>query len=107
MVNMTTNANLHSLAVLKRVFACVNRALENGTSWMEICGGQNGDSPFRQFLKDHKAFVKIDVNFWGDNCMKGRALVGWLESRFVNVGFHIQRSSSSPQKFIAAARPAS
>jgi hypothetical protein len=85
MVNMTINANPLSLAVLKNTFVSVNRSLENGMSWKEICGGRDGGPPFRQFLKDHKSFVKVEINHWGSSCMKGRALVGWLESRFVNV----------------------
>lgn len=88
-VNMTVNANPHSVGVLQEVLASVDRALDEGTPWKEVCAGRNGGPPWGQFLKDHKSFVKIDVNYWGDGCMKGRALVGWLESRFVNVGFTI------------------
>jgi hypothetical protein len=85
MVNMTINSNPHSLEVLKSVFVSVDSALEDGMSWKDICSGRDGDPPFRQFLKCHRAFVKIEISYWGSSCMKGRALVGWLESRFVNV----------------------
>ena len=84
-VNMAINANPHSVEVLRNVFIFADRSLEKGFSWKEICGGQDGNPPIRKFLNDHKAFVKIDINYWGSSCMKGRALVGWLESRFVNV----------------------
>lgn len=85
-VNMTSNASLHSVAVLQKVFVSVDRALDQGVSWKQVCAGRDDGPPWGQFQKDHKSFVKIDVNYWGDSCMKGRALVGWLESRFVNVG---------------------
>lgn len=84
-VNITINATAHSLQVMKTVFTAVDHLLENGASWKDACLGQGGKIPFRQFLIDHKAFVKIEVNYWGTSCMNGRALVGWLESRFVNV----------------------
>ena len=84
MVNMTINGNVQSLAVLRQEFALADHSLEAGKSWKEICIGHE-DSPLTEFLKRHKAFVKIDVNYWGSGCMGGRALVGWLESRLVNV----------------------
>ena len=56
--------------------------MEHGILWRDICVGRQGGLPVQQFLKDHKAFVKVDINYWGSSCMKGRALVGWLESRF-------------------------
>ena len=90
MVNMTINSNLHCLENLKRFFVSVDRSLRNGMSWKEICEGRDGDPPDRQFLKDHKAFVEIEINYWGSSCTKGRALVGWLESRFVNVSLDVR-----------------
>lgn len=88
-VNMTINASQHSLEFLKRAFTFVDNSLEAGASWQEIVIGKASHTPFRHFLAQHKAFVKIDVNYWGENCMKGRALVGWLESRFVNVSLSL------------------
>jgi hypothetical protein len=109
MVNMTVNSNPHSLEVLKSEYISADRSLENGVLWKEICSGRNGDPPFQQFLNDHKAFVKVEINYWGRSCMKGRALVGWLESRFVNVRLllHPFLSAVCSQVIVAAARPTS
>ena len=81
-VNTLVNSNVHSLEVMKKVFADAEEALEAGdVSWKDICfrGG------LKKFLKSCEMFVKIDVCYWGSGCAKGRSLVGWLESRFVNV----------------------
>lgn len=83
-VNMMINASHHSLETIKMAFQLANRAFEEGLGWRDICVG-HGETPFSEFLKLHKSFIRIDVNYWGHSCMKGRALVGWLESRFVNV----------------------
>ncbi|KAF7986588.1 hypothetical protein HWV62_26356 [Athelia sp. TMB] len=88
MVNMTINGNLQSLAVLRQEFALADHNLEAGKSWKNICMGHE-ISPLMEFLKSHKAFAKIDINYWGSSCMSGRALVGWLESRFVNLLVHM------------------
>ena len=86
-VNMTVNANPNSVEVMKNMFTDADRACEEGLSWKAVCGETQSDSepPFKRFVKNQKAFVKIDVNYWGNSCTKGRALIGWLESRFVGV----------------------
>lgn len=95
MVNTTGNANFHSLEVIKSAFKFADASMVNGLSWSEICVGRDGSPPFRRFVKGYKTFVKIEINYWGSSCMKGRALVGWLESRFVNVRlFHFQSALS-------------
>lgn len=43
------------------------------------------EPPFLQFLTRHTHFIKIDIRFWGSNCMTGRAFVGWMESRLTHV----------------------
>lgn len=85
-VNMTVNANPSSLQVIKSVFLDSDLACERGLSWREICGVTDGGIvPHVRFIEAHKVFVKIDVCYWGSSCMTGRALIGWLESRFVSV----------------------
>jgi hypothetical protein len=84
-VNMTANANRNTVGVVESVFGAADRACEDGLGWKEVCGVRGGEPSFRKFVKDHRAFVKIEINYWGRSCMKGRALIGWLESRFIGV----------------------
>jgi hypothetical protein len=87
-VNVTANASVHSLRAMTATFCAADQALEEGRSWREVCGlGVNEGEPLARFLKGHKAFVKIEVIYWGSGCVRGRGLAGWLESRFVGVSF--------------------
>lgn len=38
-----------------------------------------------QFLQAHESYVKIDIQYWGRTLSKGRGLVGWIESRCINL----------------------
>ena len=87
-VNMTVNANPNSVAVMRSVFGEANRAFDAGLSWRAICGADKR-APFERFVEVRKSFVKIDVSYWGSSCIKGRAWIGWLESRFVGVSGHL------------------
>jgi endonuclease/exonuclease/phosphatase family metal-dependent hydrolase len=85
-VNTTASANPNSVGVLRSVLAAADRALERGSHWDEVvCGARDGRPPFWQFVARHKVFVRIGVSYWGSSCVKGRGLVGWLESRLVGV----------------------
>lgn len=84
-VNMTINASHHSVKTIRTIFQSVNRSFLEGIGWRDICVGHGSETPLNEFLTFHKSFIKIDINYWGQNCTKGRALVGWLESRFVSV----------------------
>ncbi|KAJ3860912.1 hypothetical protein EV359DRAFT_66931 [Lentinula novae-zelandiae] len=37
------------------------------------------------FLKQHKVLIKLDINFWVGSNLKGRAVIGWLESRVISL----------------------
>lgn len=108
-VNMTTNATPHSLNAMQSIFSAADRSLEQGRSWIDICVGPNVGIPtYKQFLREHKAFIKVEVIYWGSSCMKGRALIGWLESRFVNVSLAITTVFAQIFTFVPpASRPTS
>lgn len=81
--NLTFHASWNSVEALSIGLKEAYHALEQGRKWGDICGTLG--NPMDDFVDAHKVFIKLEVSFWGGNCMKGRALVGWLESRFVNV----------------------
>jgi hypothetical protein len=96
-VNMTANAHPNSVTVISRVFALAERACVEGLPWRSVCAAGDGQGPpYARFVRAHAAFVKIELCYWGRSYTKGRALFGWLESRFVAVSsswFHSSFSS--------------
>ena len=82
-INVTAHASQHSMMTISREFAKANERLSAGVPWTEVVG--TSDVGVQDFLDGFKLFVKIEVSYWGSSCMKGRALEGWLESRFISV----------------------
>jgi poly(A) polymerase Pap1 len=94
-VNTMANASIHSVEIIKRTLMAGDRACQDGLNWRQLCGAMHGAlPPLARFVKEHGAFVKIEVVYWGSSCKKGRALIGWLESRFVSVSLGKCDSSS-------------
>ncbi|KAJ3889033.1 hypothetical protein GG344DRAFT_52462 [Lentinula edodes] len=84
--NLTSNASRHSVEVMRRAFEKADRMLEECRNWAEVCGLEpEGEAPYQVFLKQHKVLMKLDINFWGGSNLKGRAVIGWLESRIVSL----------------------
>ncbi|KAE9389497.1 hypothetical protein BT96DRAFT_1025020 [Gymnopus androsaceus JB14] len=83
--NLTFHASRNSVEVMKRAFERADDMLEKGRSWAAVCGLDREEAPHQMFLKQHKIFIKLDVQFWGGSNLKGRAVVGWLESRIVSL----------------------
>lgn len=84
--NLTFNASRNSVEVLSRAFRLANEMLNGGKGWAEVCGsGPNTKEPLELFLESHTTFIKIDVGYWGGSCLRGREVLGWLESKIVVV----------------------
>jgi poly(A) polymerase Pap1 len=84
--NLTFNASRNSVEVLSRAFKRAGEMLDAGKGWAEVCGsGPNTKQPLKLFLESHNTFIKIDVGYWGGSCLRGREVLGWLESRVVVV----------------------
>lgn len=84
--NLTSNASRNSVDVMRRAFEKADKMLEECRNWVEVCGLEpEGEAPYQVFLKQHKVFIKLDIHFWGGSNLKGRAIIGWLESRIVSV----------------------
>lgn len=85
-VNLTFNASQHSLEVLTRHFKKAKQALEDpSVSWPRVCGTESGNLPLKTFIDSSKAFVRFNFSHWGGNCVRGREVLGWAESKIVLV----------------------
>ncbi|GAW08805.1 duf455 domain-containing protein [Lentinula edodes] len=88
--NLTSNASRNSVDVMRRAFEKADKMLEECRNWAEVCGLEpEGEAPYQVFLKQHKVFIKLDIHFWGGSNLKGRAIIGWLESRIVSLLVHL------------------
>ena len=50
------------------------------------------DNGTRDFLANYESYVKIDIQYWGRAFHKGRGLVGWVESRCINLVVYIHKA---------------
>ncbi|OJD31298.1 uncharacterized protein BKCO1_500002 [Diplodia corticola] len=50
------------------------------SSWGDVVGAGPDDAA-GEFLAAYKSYVRVDVQYWGKSSVKGRQLVGWVESR--------------------------
>lgn len=83
-VNVARAASVPAVGVvveeLRRASEVVARAGEgSGASWADVVGGDGAGAA--EFLGAFKSYVRIDVQYWGSSSVKGRQLVGWVESR--------------------------
>ncbi|KAJ7123747.1 hypothetical protein C8R44DRAFT_875908 [Mycena epipterygia] len=93
--NLTFHASRNSVEVMSVAFKKADRMLEDGKSWAEVCGlKETQEVPYKVFLRGHKIYIKLDVHFWGGSNLKGRAVIGWLESRLVSL--LVQLRSAAP-----------
>lgn len=84
--NLTFNASRNSVEVLSGAFKLANEMLNARKGWAEVCGsGLNAKEPLELFLESHMMFIKVDVGHWGGSCLRGREVLGWLESKIVVV----------------------
>jgi uncharacterized protein (UPF0248 family) len=50
------------------------------------------DAGVKDFLTSHESYVRIDIQYWGRALSKGRGLVGWIESRCINLVIDIHKA---------------
>lgn len=79
--NIASNASWNSVASLSHGLQTANATLQSGGTWLDVCG----TNPLKSFIDEYRSFVKIEVHYWGGDCMQGRALMGWLESKIVSL----------------------
>jgi hypothetical protein len=79
-VNHVGNASACTVGAFERVL----RAGWDGD------GGGDGERGVVGWVGRWSWFVRVRIGYWGRGCVRGRAFVGWLESRFVGVrGFFL------------------
>lgn len=84
--NLTFHASHNSLATMSQAFSVADQKLADGKPWDETCGLDDQNlGPERRFLDAFKAFIRLDVHYWGSSTLRGRELIGWLESRIVSL----------------------
>ncbi|KAJ7600539.1 hypothetical protein C8J56DRAFT_813343 [Mycena floridula] len=110
--NLTFHASQSSVEVLSQALKHADQLLNEGQSWETVCALQDPlFGPQKAFLDRHKLFIRLDVQFWGRSAVKGRELVGWLESRLVSLLVRLRAAVPEinvrlwPQRFADGSSP--
>lgn len=83
-LNTALNASAPTVHTISTELARARTVLsQTDMSWDKFIGPQTTDMGAADFLKSHRLYVRIDVNYWGSSSQKRNAFVGWLESRCV------------------------
>ncbi|TDL29620.1 hypothetical protein BD410DRAFT_32147 [Rickenella mellea] len=102
--NVSASASTHTLAAIRKEFSVAHEMLSHATPWSQVCGTEG--SAINDFLRGFTSYVKLHVCYWGSSCMRGRALVGFVESRLVHllVELHSTKSTTTarlwPLRFV-------
>ncbi|EKG15696.1 Endonuclease/exonuclease/phosphatase [Macrophomina phaseolina MS6] len=84
-VNIARAATVPAVGVLteelQRAHALVTKQPEQGSTptWAEIIGEERNSAA--EFLSAYRSYIRVDVQYWGTSSVKGRQLIGWVESR--------------------------
>jgi uncharacterized protein (UPF0248 family)/2'-5' RNA ligase len=85
----STVPGTHTL--VKEFRSADRRVSEEGMTWENFYGNpvllsRSGSSAgVSDFLRSHDSYVKVDIQYWGRTLSKGKGLVGWVESRCLNL----------------------
>jgi poly(A) polymerase Pap1 len=83
-LNTALNASAPTVHTISTEMARAHAVLSQADmNWDKFLGPQSADMGAVDFLKSHKLYARIDVNYWGSSSQKRNAFVGWLESRSV------------------------
>lgn len=88
--NIAHTSTVPGLKTLVKEFKAADASLSTpGMTWSQFFGAADvttlnpttlAAGP-KNFLEAHTSYVKIDIQFWGRTLVKGKSLVGWVESR--------------------------
>jgi hypothetical protein len=92
-VNVAHTASFPSVRTLVQELKRADDLSSNvGITWPKLVGGTGkevatADLPggAYEFLTSYNSYIKVDVQYWGLSLAKGSTLVGWLESRCVQL----------------------
>ncbi|KAF2797235.1 hypothetical protein K505DRAFT_298767 [Melanomma pulvis-pyrius CBS 109.77] len=109
--NVAHTSTVPGTQTLVREFKLADHRLsEDGMTWEQFFGGSevssSTESPVgvSDFLKSHDNYVKVDIQYWGRTLSKGKGLVGWVESRCLNLVVDLNKSLPNLQIRIWPAR---
>jgi uncharacterized protein (UPF0248 family)/2'-5' RNA ligase/endonuclease/exonuclease/phosphatase family metal-dependent hydrolase len=77
--------------LVKEFKLAYRRLSESGMTWelffrtSELSPAPQASVGVSDFLKSHDSYVKVDIQYWGRTLSKGKGLVGWVESRCLNL----------------------
>jgi uncharacterized protein (UPF0248 family)/endonuclease/exonuclease/phosphatase family metal-dependent hydrolase/2'-5' RNA ligase len=84
--------------LIKELKLADRRLSENGMTWgvflrsSELSSAPGASAGVADFLKSHDSYVKVDIQYWGRTLSKGKGLVGWVESRCLNLMVDLNRA---------------
>jgi hypothetical protein len=90
-INVAANATRPTMLTLSKELKRADNMLERSLQWNKIVSEENNGA--KEFLQASNNYIVLKVSYWGGSRMKCRGLLGWLESRLVNV------SKPPPQYF--------
>lgn len=83
-LNTALNASAPTVHTISTEMLRANALLsQENITWDKFLGAQTADQGATDFLKSHKRYAKIYLNYWGSSSQKRNEFVGWLESRCV------------------------
>ncbi|PVH95385.1 hypothetical protein DM02DRAFT_675522 [Periconia macrospinosa] len=98
--NIAHTATTPGVQILVKEFQrAASRLSTPGMTWSTFFEAGSDSAPSSaltmgagQFLRAHDNYVKIDIQYWGRTLSKGRGLVGWIESRCINLVVEIHKA---------------
>ncbi|KAF1949803.1 hypothetical protein CC80DRAFT_555032 [Byssothecium circinans] len=93
--NIAHTATAPGLQVIVTELKRANELLSTrGMTWSAFfeASGANPLAGTKPFLSTHESYVKIDIQYWGRALPKGKGLVGWIESRCINLVVDIHKA---------------
>lgn len=83
-LNTALNASIPTVQTISTEMARARALLSHqNMTWDRFMGPHTADMGAEDFLKSHKSYIRIDVNYWGSSSQKRNGFIGWLESRCV------------------------
>ncbi|KAF2641389.1 hypothetical protein P280DRAFT_311821 [Massarina eburnea CBS 473.64] len=77
---------------LKRAYERLSTPLMTWDAFFECKGSMPLAVGAKHFLSAYEKYVKIDMQYWGRTLSKGKGLVGWVESRCINLVVDIHKA---------------
>lgn len=71
--------------IVKELKRANERLAMPGMTWDRFFDDRENVDSVKDFLTSHESYAKIDIQYWGRALSRGKGLVGWVESRGINL----------------------